>query len=481
MPNMPVRPNPHWERAHPSASGSRRPWRRTGTPTISGTPQVDETLTASVSGISDADGLDDASYAYRWIRGSADIEGATDSSYTLVSADEGETMKVRVTFTDDEGHEEYLTSAASDAVAPAPEPLTATFSDVPSEHGGEGETFTFGLTFSEEFGLSYKTLRDDDAFDVSGGEVRMAKRKQQGSNQSWTIHVEPSGHGPVTVTLPETTDCGASGAICTGDDRPLSHSLSATVAGPVGISVGDARVEEDDGAVLSFAVTLSRAASGALTVDYATSDGSAQAGADYTAASGTLTFQAGESSPTIEVTVLDDSHDDDGETLTLTSNPSSGRLTGGRGDGDDREPGPAAAGADGAFRADGGGARGRARGGAAAGAAAAGLRGPARGPGVAAGNGARAGAELPRPARRFGRSERVRRGRPRPDGGVAGRRPWRHGLAGDAGAGPRRRGDARRGRRRRRRRPDARRWDRRNWWRRNDGRRAGSDVRRDRA
>ena len=208
-----------------------------------------------------------------------------------------------------------------------PEPLTATFTDVPSEHRGEGETFTFGLTFSEEFGLSYKTLRDE-AFSASGGEVRRTKRKQQGSNQSWTIHVEPAGHGPVTVTLPETTDCGASGAICTGDDRPLSHSLSATVAGPVGISVGDARVEEDDGAVLSFAVTLSRAASGALTVDYATSDGSAQAGVDYTAASGTLTFQAGESSRTIEVTVLDDSHDDDGETLMLTlSNPSSGRLT----------------------------------------------------------------------------------------------------------------------------------------------------------
>ena len=299
----------------------------TGAPTISGTPQVDETLTASVSDISDADGLDNASFGYQWIRGDADIEGATDSSYTLVSADEGETIRVRVSFTDDPGHAESLASEATDAVAPAPQPLTATFADVPSEHAGEGGSFTFGLTFSEDFGLSYKTLRDDDAFDVSGGDVRRAKREQQGSNQSWTIHVEPSGHGPVTVTLPETTDCGASGAICTGDDRPLSHSLSATVAGPVGISVADARVEEGAGAQLAFVVTLSRAASGALTVAYATSDGSAQAGADYTAASGTLAFQAGESSRTIEVTVLDDSHDDGGETLTLTlSNPSSGRL-----------------------------------------------------------------------------------------------------------------------------------------------------------
>ena len=409
----------------------------TGAPTISGTPQVDETLTASVSDISDADGLDDASYSYQWIRGSADIEGATDSSYTLVSADEGETMKVRVSFTDDAGNAESLTSEATDAVAPAPQPLTATFADVPSEHAGEGEIFTFGLTFSEDFGLSYKTLRDDDAFDVSGGDVRRAKREQQGSNQSWTIHVEPSGHGPVTVTLPETSDCGASGAICTGDDRPLSHSLSATVAGPVGISVGDARVEEGDGAVLSFAVTLSRAASGALTVDYATSDGSAQAGADYTAASGTLAFQAGQSSRTIEVSVLDDSHDDGGETLTLTlSNPSSGRLTDAEATGtiENRDPLPRAL---------------LARFGRTAAVHVVehveerlqaprepGFDGRVAGPAAAAGHGARDGAELPQPARRFGRSERVRRGRPRPDGGIAGRRLWRHGLAGMPGGWP---------------------------------------------
>ena len=298
----------------------------TGAPTISGTAQVNETLTASVSDISDADGLDNASFAYQWIRGSADIEGATDSSYTLVSADEGETMKVRVTFTDDADNAESVTSGASDPVEAAPEPLTATFTDVPSEHRGEGETFTFGLTFSEEFGLSYKTLRDE-AFSASGGEVRRAKRKQQGSNQSWTIHVEPSGHGPLTVTLPETTDCGATGAICTDDDRPLSHSLSATVAGPVGISVGDARVEEDDGAVLSFAVTLSRTTGADVSVDYETSDGTAEAGADYTATSGTLTIGAGSRSASIDVPVLDDAHDDDDETLTLTlSNPTNAVL-----------------------------------------------------------------------------------------------------------------------------------------------------------
>ena len=129
-----------------------------GAPAISGTARVDDTLTASVSDIEDADGLDDPSYAYQWIRGSSDIPGATGSSYTLVSADEGERIKVRVSFTDDAGNAESLTSAATDPVAAAAEPLTASFSGVPSEHTG-GE-FTFGLTFSEELELSYKTLRD---------------------------------------------------------------------------------------------------------------------------------------------------------------------------------------------------------------------------------------------------------------------------------------------------------------------------------
>ena len=204
-------------------------------------------------------------------------------------------------------------------------PLTASFEDVPASHDG-ANVFTLGLTFSEDLQLSFRTLRDH-AFDVRGGEVRRARRQQSGSNQRWTIHVEPTSHGAVTVTLPVTSDCAAEHAICTDDNRPLSNSPSATIAGPIGISVADARVEEAAGALLEFVVTLSRPAAGTLTVAYSTADGSALAGDDYTTATGTLSFQAGDSSKTIEVTVLDDAHDEGEETLTLTlSNASSGRL-----------------------------------------------------------------------------------------------------------------------------------------------------------
>ncbi len=96
-----------------STTGENRP--ATGAPTIGGTVQVGETLTVDTSGIFDADRLTGATFSYQWVSfdGNAytDIRGATDSTYTLVSADEGKAFKVRVSFTDDAGYKESLTSA----------------------------------------------------------------------------------------------------------------------------------------------------------------------------------------------------------------------------------------------------------------------------------------------------------------------------------------------------------------------------------
>ena len=87
----------------------------TGAPVISGTVEVGESLTAVVSGIADPDGLDDDAFRFQWVRShfgsnSSDIEGATASTYTLVTADFGKTISVRVSFYDDRGSLEALTS-----------------------------------------------------------------------------------------------------------------------------------------------------------------------------------------------------------------------------------------------------------------------------------------------------------------------------------------------------------------------------------
>ncbi len=210
----------------------------------------------------------------------------------------------------------------------APEPLTATFEDMPATH--DGSRIRFGLTFSEEPGVSYQTLRDE-AFEVTGGTVFGAQRKETGSNRRWTISVDPDSAGiAVTITLPETTDCSASGAICTEDNRPLSHSLSATVEGEAtsvpSVSVADGSATE--GEAVTFAVSLSEASGEQVTVDYTTASGTAESGTDFTAASGTLTFAAGDSSKSVSVATADDSINEEDETLTLTLSNASGATLG---------------------------------------------------------------------------------------------------------------------------------------------------------
>ena len=217
-----------------------------------------------------------------------------------------------------------FTVAASEAVAP--DALTASFEGVPEVHGGPGsEAFTFRVRFSQEPRVSYAVLRDE-SFAVTGGGVRRARRVD-GRNDLREIHVEPEGWDDVRVTLAGGRACGTEGAICTADNKVLANTAVATVPGPLALSVADAEAQEGPGVTLDFEVTLNRAASGTVTVDYATADGTATAGADYTAASGMLTFAPGETAKTVNVPVLDDAHDDTGETLTLTlSNATGARI-----------------------------------------------------------------------------------------------------------------------------------------------------------
>ena len=204
----------------------------TGLPGISGTPQVDQTLTADTSPIDDEDGLTNVSYSYQWIAGGTDIDGATGSTYTLTASEQGQTIQVRVTFTDDADNEETLTSAATVAVAAAaPASLTAAFQDLPDSHDGS-TAFTFRVLFSEDVGISYVNMRDD-AFSLSEGDVTGARRVD-GRNDLWEITVEPDDNSDVGITLPANRSCTTTGAICTREDSPrqLTNSPTATVTGP---------------------------------------------------------------------------------------------------------------------------------------------------------------------------------------------------------------------------------------------------------
>ena len=246
----------------PSMQNQRANSPATGGPGITGTVQAGETLTATTAGIEDEDGLTGAVFAYQWVRSGADIERAASSTYTMTGEDEGKAIQVRVTFTDDAGNAESLTSYAVLSVPPliipdeepppkstdtreareaqgaqeaAETPLTAAIHDAPESHDGQ-EDFTFELRFSEEpkEGFSSLTLRDH-AFTVTGGEVAGARKLDGDSatpNIRWEISVSPDSNANVTVKLPVTEDCDTQGAICTDDGRALSSPLKFTVKGP---------------------------------------------------------------------------------------------------------------------------------------------------------------------------------------------------------------------------------------------------------
>ena len=193
----------------------------TGAPTISGEAEVGRTLTAGTSGISDDNGMSNVSYRYRWIAGDSPIEGATGNTYTLVDADEGKTIKVRVSFTDDDDYEESVTSASTTAVKAAKTPLTAEIELAPVIHDG-ASSFEVRIRFSERLKnrrLGSKVVR------VTNGDNTASSRVGE-DGEVWAITIQPDGDDDVTIKLVAGANdkCG-SGLACTTDMRPLSEDL----------------------------------------------------------------------------------------------------------------------------------------------------------------------------------------------------------------------------------------------------------------
>ena len=114
--------------------------------------------------MADEDGLDKASFSHRWLANDTDISGATGSSYTLAESDEGKAVKIRVSFTDDAGNDETLTSAATAAVTARPASDT-TEEPTDRPHGlrvvaGDGEvTLTWNAPDDANAVVDYRILR----------------------------------------------------------------------------------------------------------------------------------------------------------------------------------------------------------------------------------------------------------------------------------------------------------------------------------
>ena len=120
-------------------------------------------------------------------------------------------------------------TVAGPVVEATPVALTASFVEAPHEHDGE-TAFKLRIAFSEDISIGFRTFRDQ-SLSVSGGSVKNAKRVDR-RKDLWEVTVKPGSLADVTVTLAGGRACGTAGAVCTGDGRALSATISTTVLGP---------------------------------------------------------------------------------------------------------------------------------------------------------------------------------------------------------------------------------------------------------
>ena len=128
------------------------------------------------------------------------------------------------------------------------------------------------------------------------------------------------GNETATITLSNASNATIS-------DSTATLTITDDDATP-SLSIADVTAGNENAANSTFTVSLSAASGRDITVDYATSNGTATAGSDYTATSGTLTISAGATSGTFNVPVLADSTDENNETATITlSNASNATIS----------------------------------------------------------------------------------------------------------------------------------------------------------
>ena len=159
----------------------------TGAPAITGTAQVGETLMAVTSGIADADGRINATFSYQWLADGADIAGATGGSYTLVDADAGKAIKVRVSFRDDEGNAESLTSEPTVEVAAEP--------TEPTDPPPKPTNLTARVSADGSITLSWDAPDDDS---ITG--YRILRRRPTQGEDTLMVYVDDTGSTATTYT-----------------------------------------------------------------------------------------------------------------------------------------------------------------------------------------------------------------------------------------------------------------------------------------
>ena len=183
---------------------------------------------------------------------------------------------------------------------------------------GSGFTANMSIANNGNSNLSNWTLEFDAPFKITN--IWNAEIVSQDGNHyvirnlSWNGTIPPSGsvsfgfngNNPSNVTIKP------SDYILNGEPLATPGVLPTLSINDVSIAEGNA-----DTSAASFNVQLSQSSSQPVTVKYATADGTATAGSDYTATSNTLTFAPGETKKTVSVSVKGDTVVEPNETFRV--------------------------------------------------------------------------------------------------------------------------------------------------------------------
>ncbi len=213
---------------------------------------------------------------------------------------------------------------------PPPPPPEVSIGDATVEEGDKGE---FEVRLSEASAgtvtVAYATV-DGTAVSATDYTALTGTLTFEAGTTVQVVEVQTTEDTTEEPTEGFTVELGTAAGATVDDGTGLGtitdDDAAAPVVGTPSLSIGDATVEE--GETAEFEVRLSEASTGTVTVTYATMDGTAEAGADYDQATGTLTFEAGTTVQVVEVQTMEDTTEEPTEGFTVELSSPSGATVG---------------------------------------------------------------------------------------------------------------------------------------------------------
>ena len=221
-----------------------------------------------------------------------------------------------------------------DNVIPAPGVLTLSQANVSVDEGAGTATFTVNRTGGSDgtvgvtFNTANGTATAGSDYTANTGTLTFAAGE---TSQSFTVAITDDNINEANETFTVSISSPSGGATLgatTTSTATIIDNDDAPVPGVISISPSAISINEDVGTI-TFTINRTGGSDGAVAVGFATANGTAIAGSDFIANSGTINFADGEMSKTVSVTIIDDTVEESDETFTVAiNNPSNGATLG---------------------------------------------------------------------------------------------------------------------------------------------------------